>query len=500
MLLILTNVIIICYIFLISLSNFYNGNADGVFDLGTNLERSWTFKSIHLSPRLFSNLFFEGPIVILFSPISSSRFILYWLFIQAVFLTLPSFFIYFASLKIIRQGVISLILSFTYLSSIFLPGLYYVDFHFQNFFIFFFIAGYTFFTYNRFRLSSLFLSLASSVKYPFSLFVIIFCTIEILTSIFKNYSLYGRFITQHNKESVQSNTITLMVSSLLFILGFIFVSNPVDIISKQAIATHLFIISSLLLVLISLSLYVWLPILSRKFIIFIIILSIVSLVFGDSYSFPNILYFHHTAPWITFLTLGSLDSISFLLRRNNSSLKSLRRLRRNKNSDIKRKILTLCALALFINLSFSLIYQPASPLNSKSDLNYGFEGFTLSPSKQLIYEEMLMKYVPANQTIVVQDNMPVTYPRYVGNPYSIPLVAGWSIDYPNSSQIENNKFVYAGGVTSIDWVLISESSADYANHVQNYPSMEVLSKVLLDSGFYYVFENYSNVILLKRVS
>lgn len=483
-----------CFWYLILLSNYNNLN-DGVFDLGVSLQRAWTYLHVKISFKIFINLLSEGPIVSIFSPLADTQFFPIWLGILDFFTFSPAIFIYYLTETKLHNATYSFATAAIYLFSFLLPGLVYVDFHYQVLFVFFFIGGYYFYTHGNNKFSLVFFSLSAMVKYPFGVFVLMFSLVELLSK--KN-------LDRSNHIHIDQIIILLcifIISSLTLILGFLFIKNPISNNTPVTFNIQSILNTSLsgfLTLLIFLAPFAFIPLISKKFLPYLLILTIISIIYGGYYAYPNILYFHHTAPWITFLILGFIDSLQLINLRESSrskkNAKTNRYLFHYKYSKVKVFIIS----ATLLTAGFGIVYQPFSELNHISNQNFGFTNLELKSSQALSQMESLSHFVPENSTLLVQDNMYFMFPRDIGNPYSIPMVAGINFGNFDNYSLSNNSFPFLNYNTTICWVMADSSTADFFNHNEGIPSMANIVTIFLHSKLYGVYAISGPAFLLKR--
>ncbi len=111
---------------------------------------------------------------LLFSPLILIDGIPGMLVIQEIALSVPAYIIFkLAQLKI-KDNVSSMLISLSYLIYFPLAGAFYFDYHFQTFFILFFLLGIYLFETRHYKLSTLSLFLAGSVRFPFMIFPFLF--------------------------------------------------------------------------------------------------------------------------------------------------------------------------------------------------------------------------------------------------------------------------------------------------------------------------------------
>jgi uncharacterized membrane protein len=481
---------IIYFIFwyLIGISNYYNATNDGVYDFGASLQKAYLISHSPIWSKYWIDNFSQGPIIMLFSPLSYIGAQPIWIGILVFGTGFPSFFIYFISKKVLSDIYISFVFAETYLLSVLLIGLNFVDFHFQILFIPFFLGGYCCSIYKKEKTSSILFILSAMVKFEFAIFPLIF-SLFILINLYKTNRKNS---TKFFDKSITLPIIIFISSLSILLFGYLYNYTYFGMTTNNNSNNYFYIFTYLLLTIFFFLLtFCFFPIFSKKWSPYLLIIIIYSFLLGEaSYLYPLIIFFHHTAPWIVFLYLGSIDGIYFLFNKL--------KLFKNKNlmKKVRRIFIVMMVISTFILVS---IYNPISPINKDSNLNFNFSHFQLTPSSEFNEIEELGALIPTNSSVLIQDNMPSLMPRLLPNITSpvIP-VAGHTLKNFTSSEIKNDTFHVGQFITTIKYVVADTKSATFNENNTGYPTMYRIVKNFLESKYYGVYAIDGSSFLLKR--
>lgn len=129
---------------------------------------------------------------IVFSPLILIDGITGMLIIQEIFLALPSLTLYKIARKKSINQFASMIISLSYLLYFPLAGLNYFNFHFQAFFILFFLLGYYQFLRGKYISSTIFLFLSGIVRFPYLAFPAILMLMILIETYLKRNKMEKR--------------------------------------------------------------------------------------------------------------------------------------------------------------------------------------------------------------------------------------------------------------------------------------------------------------------
>ncbi|MGC8676570.1 MAG: hypothetical protein ACP5T3_03620, partial [Candidatus Micrarchaeia archaeon] len=139
---------------------------------------------------------------------------------------------------------------------------------------------------------------------------------------------------------------------------------------------------------------------------------------SSGYQYPQAIFSGAVMPFIPFIFLGLINGASRIARGNNKSLK-------------------VFSVILLINAaSFAAVYQPVSPLNQYSTLDYGFVQLMSSYNQaKELYGNMsgMLELLPAGSSVLVQENI-----LPPGN------IRAYAMAQVSSDQLSSFKYVLVG--------------------------------------------------------
>lgn len=471
-----------------------------VFDLGLSLERLWTIFHMPMTVDYVTyNIFFDG-IVFLFSPISLFNNYTILLILQTLFIGITSIFLYGIAKQYLKESKISFIIASSYLIYFPLAGVNFFSFHFQTFFISFFIAGYYFYVKEKYKLSLILFIISGLTRYPYMLFPLLFSLLA-LSDYHKNIRTFTNKVSTGKNRTLIFSILLLSVSVAFIVAGYFMtsagsgLSADIHINPSGSFITNLTIkLETLILLFLP---FIFIPLLSKRWFLFYV--PFIALLFISNnifYEYPVLFQFQYGTLIIPFLYLGLIDGF-FTLR--GLKCKFDRPKKRLKVSQKLHKILPTTVLILVV--VFALVFEPYGPFNSLSQDNYRL-GSNLSFNTTL-YSQLtkIVKLIPENNThVLFQNDLPEVLPRPSNASYGF-LIAGYT-DFTNVSDrmIHNNSFsLYLANGTivnsKIDFVLA------YLNSVTLYtgdPSMYTFLTALYGSGIYGIVAEDMGFVLLER--
>lgn len=387
---------------LISLLRYYSFNA-GVFDLGVAMGYI-TYSTEGLTLSKLVQIFMLKPIVYLVAPVAYAFGFQGLLVFQSFFLALGAYPIYMIAFEKLKNNKVAILLAASYLLYFPLAGLNWFDFHYQALFPTLFLLGYWFYLKGRQVFSLIFMLLSGMVHYPYTVFPLLFAFILI--------------IGKDRKRDLKIWAPLLIVTLLIFVMNV--VTHGIYGASLGTVATTLVkpndfdVFITVILILLPL---LFAPIFS-KWIVFLtpfLALIIYSRYWG--YFYPNLFKLQYGALFIPFVFLGTVDGVLWL--------------EKNKIVNRKRSVGTIFILIML----FALAYQPYSPLNSYTAVNYDIA--KIFNVNFIEYNQLmkLLSLIPAGSSVLVANNVPEVYSPYFhlqpyDNIYTAPeLVQNGTIEY-----------------------------------------------------------------------
>jgi uncharacterized membrane protein len=473
---------------------------DYVYDLGLSMERGWLVIHYNWTLLEFVKYFSGAGLVVVLSPIFELGNYPVILFLQTVLIGAAAFPIYLISNILIKKKSTSFVISMSYLIYPGIIGINWFDFHFQSFFIFLYLMGYLFYLRGKFTYSVIFFILSGMVRFPYSIFSIIFAVTEIFIIIaYKKNELYS-------KARISSLFILVIVSFFLFLLGWYLLGGIGGIVSTVSDNSLLikgptyFLNYKLLAVLFLFGPVLFLPFLSKRWVLFLVpMLYLIFFSNSFGYYYPYIIQHQYTAMVVPFVFLGSIDTIS--QKRWMESLSKL-----VKSLRFRRFAKTSTVIIAITSLLFAAYAEPYSPFNKYSTDNY-----QLSSSIEVNWTEFdavkqAVALIPDNcSAVLVQNNLPMAFPRPI-------IYYGWNALVPginvfssplNYVEIVDNSFIMKNVndttfVTKIDYVLADLYSPQSDLHNSKIVSMKTIVENFTNSKFYGILAELSGIILLER--
>ena len=494
----------------ISIERYYSLSAY-VYDSGLEFQRMWDVFHIHWTFYSFIKYFSYSGDTFLFAPLIFFKSYEALYIVQSIFLAIPAIPLYLISRNKNLGNFKSLLIALAYLLYFPLSGMNFFDFHFQSFFIFFFVIAYYFYLTEKYPASMIMFVLSGLVRFPFMIFPITFCLIEIF-SLWRNRELSHSFYTQKFKFI----SILIILSSTLLFVGLItqgipfFFQNAHSVGSLPSLSGNSDLNAKLFTVFIFLLPFLFLNLLSFRWSIFL--LPYIVLLFSSNflgYQFP--IYYdnnHYAALLIPFVFLGFIDAYENLNYKIHLNLTKWKRKETIKRVwlFVKKIFITKTPYYLFIAIVImAAFFQPYGPLNKYSGHdNFGWPQEYVTNMTQFKVVERFDSLIPANENlsnILVQDNLPMILPRpaniyfaaYV--PSLTPFYSGINLSDANMDLFP---IYYGNGVwanASFQYVIAVKNTFTYYS---GYPNMGTFINLMLESHKFGVLASEDNVILLER--
>ena len=353
---------------------------------------------------------------IIFSPLILIDGITGMLIIQEIFLALPSLILYKIARKKSINQFASMIIGISYLLYFPLAGLNYFNFHFQAFFILFFLMGYYQFLKGKYISSTIFFFLSGIVRFPY----LAFPALLMLMILVETYLKRRRIEKKEMDSILKYSTVSLIIfSSMLIVSYFLIFYSPYYIYQhgyfdgyfhlKNGNVLGLLlknIDDKVLLVVLILSPLLLIPLKSIKWMIFTIPFFFIA--FFNNYSvyyYPSFYHFQYVAAVAPFIFLGLIDSLRMEVSeekdyRGQTSHNYFKRLRNSIRSQ-KKPIAVMASVILF-----AVIFQPYSPINAYSSEPFAMD--IMHPSLK-VYDDYIniTNLIPQNNPYVIyQNNLP----------------------------------------------------------------------------------------------
>jgi uncharacterized membrane protein len=402
-----------------------------IYDLGASMESMWQIYNPAINLHTIVYYFITSGIRLIFAPISLTQNYQFILVFQTIFIGASSILIYAISLSKLNREVFSVVLAGIYLIFPPLAGVNWYDFHFQAFFPFFFLLGYYFYLKRKWYLTFLFFFISGLVRYPYSIFPILFCIVEMVVNFRYLKHLVNRI------EIKRVITLSVLLLSLLITTSISFYINN-GFSGLETVAhfgkgsSNLFITffsnidSKFLTIILLLVPLLFLPVFSPRW--YILYLPFFYLMFFSGqnlYYFPTLFRLQYGSLIIPFLFLGTIDGykniVNFYSKRQPPDQSKIHHLKANFNRKKNRYIATMAFIAILL----SAFLAPYGPLHNYSNdgMNLSKESLNMTAYNEL---ETLVKLIPANaSSVIFQNNIPEGLPR--------PLISGDKIFVPGTN-------------------------------------------------------------------
>ncbi len=472
---------------------------DGVFDSGII---SLTMNTIIFEHTLNYIEYMIGfsLLRIIFSPLILIDGITGMLVIQEIFLALPAIVIYkMFNLKRNDQPS-ALLLSLSYLLYFPLGGLNYFDFHFQSFFILFFLLGNYFLMKKQYLYSTIFLFLSGTVRYPYFIFPLILMCLLLGTQMFN--LIYRK--SELNRKEFHYYIANFFIFTAMFIVSyFLIFTSPYELAQSSYFSGYFHITSASILktflenidnkiitIVLILAPLLFIPLRSKKWLIFLI--PFLALSFFNNYApyvYPGAFHFQYMAAVVPFVFLGLIETVQ---------LKETKA----QNQDAKRKSITFIKtfiakfrarkepIAVFVAIIlFAIVFQPYSPINAYASEPYSMN--ILHPNVS-VFEEYkdIVNLIPDNNPYVIyQRNLP-----YVDvHDHALSCIAAFQTEYGFNSSLTYNLYNLTSTHT-VDYAL------GYTCHFAEGPQLTMCQAMnkLYAKGNYGIEAYESGLILLAR--
>ena len=479
-----------------------------VFDLGFVMQRLWQPYHV-LSFGFFSFVLFSSGFQLVLSPLYLLNSLQAILIVQLLAIGSTCFPLYGIAKMKLGSNALALLLSVAYLFYFPSSGILWFDVHIQAFFIPLFVFGYYFQLKEKYTISTILFVLSGTVKFPYSLFPIVFSLIDILEQKIKMRSYLM------NKYRIRSDLAIFFFSSIFFFGGYLFVilnnnSTGISFVST----TFPDRVFSLCLTIIAIAgPFFFLPLTKLKWLLLILPFFLLGFYTGSAnYVFPAVFRLQYTSMVVPFVFIGTIEalaptsgfSITSGKPKKPSSLARLLRVYstlRTKLVKRRRNILVAILCLIFVG---SVFYQPYSPLNSISNVDFNFSqkiGFNSSDYNTLM---SLVHMIPSNDPYVLfQNDMPELLPRpSVDNlPF---LFTTYLSSNVTLGEVANNTFPILASnghtrYTNVDYLIAYTQSAQY--YLQFGSGESTLPQILslmLDSGKYGILGEAKGFILVER--
>ena len=436
------NISYIIYWSVFSIDRFHSLHAY-VYDLGVAMESGWLVFHTSWSLSYLYHNFYSISGRILLSPLFVTGDFPFVLVVQTVAISAGSLFVLLIARKEIGKGAVPLLLSLSYLLYFPLAGANYYDFHYQVFFIPFFLAGFYCYLQERYVLSIVILTISGLFRFPYMAFPLALSVIEIATVILKaticresvdwkkvKFLVYGAvvfsaflilgYLSLTSVSATQTGAVLGLTHGSAFSLGNIRVDLDIKIF------TVVLILGALL----------FYPLKSKYMILTIPYFFFVFFYDYKGYYYPNAFQNQYAAAVVPFLFIALIDVLKNYypsFDRDYEGEGELKVYKRIKNNALRDVIVLLIVLILFAQ-----VFQPYGALNGNTEDSFG-ASYILNDNLEnfSVFQKavnLIPKDTPANE-VLVQNDLPFVYP--LSADFSSPVGYIQTLTYNNTAFYNN---------------------------------------------------------------
>lgn len=466
--------------------------------IGSILTTKWSFSLVVTQFAHQGILFFLAPLSI-FTSIPEI------LVFQSVMLGLPIYLIFEITYHETESTTIATILSIAYFFFFPLAGANWQDVQLMNMFIFLFLLAYLLYLREKYLLSVFVFVLSGLVRFPYMGLVSV-SSFAMLIPVLRKI-LHNRTLDLAPREMV----VLALFAVSTFILTFQYVW--LEHTAPSLILTHaspimnplLGLRSKLYTVILLMGPLLFLPLLSKKWILSTLVFFAVAFFFNNPiYVYPEVFLNWYTVAVIPFLFLGTIDAIAMLKR------KHLKQRSDSKATETRFRFLrkltsvrNIASIILLILLVMAIWTEPYGPLNQTSFNNFEmYQDFKTNTSLFASAQEVISLIPESNGNILVQNDIAQLFPRPAVHEI---LVAPYGIG-PDVTPLDiaQNQFPFYGGNSAfvkIDYVITDFNDIHSLMEppvTAGYPTMLELVEMLYNSSYYGVVAEVNGIILLER--
>ncbi|MEM3844797.1 MAG: DUF2079 domain-containing protein [Candidatus Parvarchaeota archaeon] len=511
----------VVYWSIFSIDRFYSLHAY-VYDLGIAMESGWLIFHTHWTLLYFFKSFYALSGRILLSPLFIGANFPFILVVQTIAISSGSIFIFLAAKIVFRNNVLSILLATSYLIYFPLAGPNFYDFHYQVFFIPFFLAGFYYYLKGEYIISIVLMTISGLFRFPYMAFPAAFAVIEMATIFVREkkhafeierkrlkFLLYGFFtfsafllfgyLSLLSASSGQAGAILSLTHGNFFSLSNIRVDLDIKIF------TVMLILGGLL----------FLPLKSKYMLLTLPFFFFVFFYDFKSYYYPRVLQVQYASALVPFLYIAIIDALrsSIVVKEEESNEKEggtreiYKKVRKNALKDVIALLIVL--------ILFTQVFEPYGALNGYTEDSFGASYvMNVSMPDFNVFEnaiKLIPRDTPANE-VFVGENLPFVYPLPVNSSSPLspiqsmvyndttffynytelgsdgkyyPILPKYVVMYPYGSYGPQDRFGYFGYVNQI---------SSYPNNVSDY---DIVAH-LMETGDYGILAEADGLFILER--
>ena len=474
---------------ILSLNAYYGAT---VWDMGAFYGSLWVI-SHQFSFYIFLFYFSSKPIALVMSPLSQINNPFFFVYLQTFWISFTVVPLYIIGYRKTRYKSVSLIISISYLLFFGIAGQNWFDLHFQTLFVPLFVSGYALNLIGRRKLGFALIVISGLTDFPYLIFSILF-----FLFVFVEEAM--------NKRSFKISKLLylgLIISIALLAMEY-FVFSYMAGVNNANLQTYAHLATGGLInnittnidlkvyaILLLLFPFLCIPLLSKKWSVFILVYIVLLFVSGNAnYFFPNFVRQQYLGMIVPFLYIGTIEVLSNLDHKiSEYRTKGVKR-RITLDTSLKFKLKIVITIFILIVL-LGTVFEPYGPLNKYSSTDFQMNEITdYNISLYDHYIEMI-NMIPRNDPyILYQDNMPQIIYRdptalteYLGGePYNYT----YFIDGKWTSNI-----TYIIADPYVQWFTLT-GSGNYSSN------MYITLDHFISSGQFGILAEYDGLIMLKK--
>ncbi|MCL4420998.1 MAG: DUF2079 domain-containing protein [Candidatus Thermoplasmatota archaeon] len=472
---------------ILSLSAYYGAT---VFDMGLFFTTLWTiFHTFSL--HIFLVYLSVRPIALVMSPLSLINNPFFFVYLQTFWISITVVPLYIIAYKKTGYKSVSLLLSISYLLFFGIAGQNWFDIHFQTLFVPLFVSGYALNLIGHRRLGFTLVILSGLAHFPYIIFsILFFIFLFIEETRDKGLFRVNRYVY-----------VGLTVSIGLFIMGFLltlyltgegglqagFHIVSGSIASKIAVSIDLKVYAIILL----LFPFLCLPLLSKKWIFFLLVYFILLFVSGNAiYFFPNYIRLQYLGMIVPFLYIGTIEVLSNMEFTQQKKTAKDNKMRKALSASFRFKLKVAVIIFILIVL-LGTVFEPYGPLNKYSSTDFKMNEVTQYNISLYDHYVEMVDLIPRNDPYVLyQNNMPQIL-------YRDPTA---SINYLFGDPNNYTYFIDGKWTSDISYI-IADPYSDYFTSTGsgNYSlNMYAVLNHYISTGQYGILAEYNGIVMLKK--
>ena len=467
-------------------------NGAAVWDLGAFYNALWTiFHAFTLQTFLFYMA--TKPIAFLISPLSSINSPFFFVYLQTFWISFTVVPLYIIGYKKTGYKSVALVISISYLLFFGIAGQNWFDVHFQTLFVPLFVSGYALNLIGHRRLGYALVILSGLVRFPYIIFSILFFIFLSIEEIKDKKSFkINRYVYTGLAVSIGFLAMMYLLSIYEAAISHSSLQGSLHMASGSIIENLWpFIDLKIYAVLLLLFPFLCLPLLSKKWIFFLLVYFILLFVSGNAiYFFPNYIDLQYLGMVVPFLYIGTLEVLSNLENvQPKTGVKKIKK-RRPMNPSFKFKLKVAITVFILIVL-LGTTFEPYGPLNKYSSTDFQMNEVTDYNLSLYDHYVDMVNLIPKNDPyILYQDNMPQIIYR---DPTALNgYLFGEAYNY--------TYFINGEWTRNITYIIADPYSQYFTltgsgNHSYN---MYITLDHFISSGQYGILAEYNGLIMLKK--